>query len=122
MNNEEYFVEKECEIARLGIHIAGGCCGTTPEYIRKLSENSRASVGNAKENDEGIHRAIDKVNVAVKNFDSEIGELMEIVTSTIDNVKLSSDKSNNIQESMLKVAEIADKVQEVIDKTSEILS
>lgn len=90
--------------------------------IRKLSENSKASVGNAKENDEGIHRAIDKVNVAVKNFDSEIGELMEIVTSTIDNVKMSSDKSNNIQESMLKVAEIADKVQEVIDKTSEILS
>lgn len=37
MNNEEYFVNKECEIAELGVHIVGGCCGTTPDYIRKLS-------------------------------------------------------------------------------------
>lgn len=37
MNNEEYFVNKECEIAELGVHIVGGCCGTTPEYIRRLS-------------------------------------------------------------------------------------
>lgn len=38
MENEEYFVSKECEIAALGVHIAGGCCGTTPEYIRRLGE------------------------------------------------------------------------------------
>ncbi|MDE6232002.1 MAG: methylenetetrahydrofolate reductase, partial [Lachnospiraceae bacterium] len=37
MNNEEYFVNKECEIAELGADIVGGCCGTTPEYIRRLS-------------------------------------------------------------------------------------
>lgn len=90
--------------------------------IRKLSENSKASVGNAKENDEGIQRAIDKVNVVVQNFNSEISELMGIVDETIANVKLSSDNSNNIQESMLRVSEIADRVQEVIDKTSAILS
>lgn len=92
------------------------------ENIRKLSESSRKSVGNAKENEEEIHQVIDKVNLAVKNFDSEIGKLMEIVTETIGNVKLSSDKSNEIQDSMKKVAEIAKKVQEVIDRTSLILS
>lgn len=37
-NNASYFVEKMEQIAGLGIDIVGGCCGTTPEYIRILSE------------------------------------------------------------------------------------
>lgn len=90
--------------------------------IRKLSENSRVSVGSAKENDEGIQQAIEKVNIVVENFNDEISRLMEVVNSTIENVNQSSDKSNMIQESMQKVSQIADKVQEVIDKTSAILS
>ena len=35
--NEDYFSEKMAEISRLGVNIIGGCCGTTPEYIRKLA-------------------------------------------------------------------------------------
>ena len=38
MDNAEYFVGNMEEIAELGIDILGGCCGTTPEYIQKLSE------------------------------------------------------------------------------------
>ena len=30
------FSEKMQEIADLGVNIIGGCCGTTPEYIRRL--------------------------------------------------------------------------------------
>lgn len=37
-NNASYFVDKMEQIAGLGIDIVGGCCGTTPEYIRILSE------------------------------------------------------------------------------------
>lgn len=37
-DNEAYFVKMGCEIAQLGIDIQGGCCGTTPDYIRSLSE------------------------------------------------------------------------------------
>lgn len=37
-NNAAYFVEKMKLIAGLGIDIAGGCCGTTPEYIGQLSQ------------------------------------------------------------------------------------
>lgn len=33
LDNHQYFAEKLSEIAALGIHIAGGCCGTTPKYI-----------------------------------------------------------------------------------------
>ena len=34
--NMDYFSEKMQEIADLGVNIIGGCCGTTPEYIRRL--------------------------------------------------------------------------------------
>lgn len=34
--NEQYFVKKSVEIAALGVDIIGGCCGTTPGYIRDL--------------------------------------------------------------------------------------
>lgn len=37
INNAEYFVNKELEIAGLGVNMLGGCCGTTPEHIRMLS-------------------------------------------------------------------------------------
>lgn len=41
MENEEYFVDKVCEIIRTGVDIIGGCCGTTPDYIRKLNEKMK---------------------------------------------------------------------------------
>lgn len=36
--NERYFVEKSVDIAALGADIIGGCCGTTPGYIRDLAQ------------------------------------------------------------------------------------
>lgn len=36
--NEQYFVKKSVEIAAMGVDIIGGCCGTTPGYIRDLTE------------------------------------------------------------------------------------
>lgn len=35
---KNYFVEQMAQIDALGAHVLGGCCGTTPEYIRKLAE------------------------------------------------------------------------------------
>jgi homocysteine S-methyltransferase len=37
MDNASYFAENMRLIAELGVDILGGCCGTTPEYIRDLS-------------------------------------------------------------------------------------
>lgn len=37
---EEFSDEME-RIARLGVHVLGGCCGTTPEYIRQTVEKTR---------------------------------------------------------------------------------
>lgn len=36
--NMDYFAEKVSDIAADGADIVGGCCGTTPEYIRKIKE------------------------------------------------------------------------------------
>lgn len=36
--NVDYFVTKISDIAADGADIVGGCCGTTPEYIRKMKE------------------------------------------------------------------------------------
>ena len=38
LDNEEYFVEKGCDIAGLSVDMLGGCCGTTPSYIAKLAK------------------------------------------------------------------------------------
>ncbi len=38
MDNARYFAENMKLIADLGIDLLGGCCGTTPEYIRALSQ------------------------------------------------------------------------------------
>ena len=35
-DNRRYFVEKEKELAALGMDIVGGCCGTNPLYIQNL--------------------------------------------------------------------------------------
>lgn len=36
--NREYFAEKLEELTAIGIDFVGGCCGTTPEYIRQAYE------------------------------------------------------------------------------------
>lgn len=36
--NIDYFASKVSDIAADGVDIVGGCCGTTPEYIRKIRE------------------------------------------------------------------------------------
>ncbi|MDD4775780.1 MAG: bifunctional homocysteine S-methyltransferase/methylenetetrahydrofolate reductase, partial [Syntrophomonas sp.] len=36
-NTKEYFASQMLEIARQGVTILGGCCGTTPDYIREMA-------------------------------------------------------------------------------------
>ena len=37
----EKFAESVCRMLKEGVRIAGGCCGTTPEYIRALTSSSK---------------------------------------------------------------------------------
>ena len=36
--DEIFFADSIKEIKKLGVEIVGGCCGTTPEYIKKIKE------------------------------------------------------------------------------------
>ena len=48
-DNVGYFCENMMEIASMGINILGGCCGTTPQYIRELQKQLQLHFG-ANEN------------------------------------------------------------------------
>ena len=48
-NNIDYYVEKLCEMVELGADFVGGCCGTTPEYIKRIKEKL-----NTQTKDKGI--------------------------------------------------------------------
>lgn len=39
--NTKYFEENISLIRELGVHIVGGCCGTTPAYIKTMSESKK---------------------------------------------------------------------------------
>ena len=41
-NSEEYFSSQMLEMAKLGVKILGGCCGTTPAVIQKTAEAIRS--------------------------------------------------------------------------------
>lgn len=108
------------EAARAGE--AGKGFAVVATNIRDLSDNSKASVGSAKENEEEIHRAIADINVVIEKFDSTVGELLTAVAQAITDAEKTLENSGHIQNSMEKVSQIADKVQEVIHETNRILN
>lgn len=61
-NNIRYFTENMSRIKQLGVSIIGGCCGTTPEYIKALSEACSDNQG-SKEQEQVIvrHREIPSI-------------------------------------------------------------
>lgn len=38
MENKDYFTDKLEKLADMGVDVIGGCCGTTPEYTKKLAD------------------------------------------------------------------------------------
>lgn len=48
-DNDRYFAKKTADIAGMGVHIIGGCCGTTPKYIAQLVSVLTESVTAAPE-------------------------------------------------------------------------
>ncbi len=64
----EEFARVMSEIADLGIHAMGGCCGTTPDYIRKLREMLSGSSANAGEARKPFIPPVQKVLTVVSSY------------------------------------------------------
>lgn len=79
-NHPDYFADKEAGLCdRYGLDIVGGCCGTTPEYIRMLAE--RLDIGQkeyAKENKGKEERPADIINHAFFRNRTESRKLIAV--------------------------------------------
>ena len=90
--------------------------------IRELSDNSKASVADAKVNDESIKDAIGEITDVIQKFNNTIAELLQSVQTAIVDVEKTSENGRLIQESMDLVSVMAEKVEGVIKETNSILS
>lgn len=107
------------EAARAGE--AGRGFAVVASNIRELSNNSKSSVGSARENDEEIRTAIDNVNQAIKSFDATINSLITATGDAIQGVKLTSDNSQRIRKSMEELEQLAKEVEDMIVETNKVL-
>lgn len=107
------------EAARAGE--AGRGFAVVASNIRELSNNSKSSVGSARDNDEEIRTAIDNVNQAIKSFDATINSLITATGDAIQGVKLTSDNSQRIRKSMEELEQLAKEVEDMIVETNKVL-
>ena len=107
------------EAARAGE--AGRGFAVVASNIRELSNNSKASVGSARENDGEIRTAIDNVNQAIQSFDATINSLITAADGAIHGVKLTSDNSQSIRKSMEELEQLAKDVEDMIVETNKVL-
>jgi len=107
------------EAARAGE--AGRGFAVVASSIRELSDNSKTSVGSAKENDDEIRNAIENVNLAIDNFDATVKELITVTDGAIEGVKTTSDNSQSIRKSMEELEQLAKDVEDMIIETNKVL-
>ena len=107
------------EAARAGE--AGRGFAVVASNIRELSDNSKASVGNARESDGEVKNAIENVNQIIHNFDDTVQNLITATGGAIEGVKSTSDNSSSIKNSMEELAQLAKDVEVMIVETNKIL-
>ena len=56
-NNMDYYAEKLLSIAALGVSVIGGCCGTTPEHIKRVISGELPEVVASSEVQESFGKA-----------------------------------------------------------------
>lgn len=107
------------EAARAGE--AGRGFAVVASSIRELSDNSKTSVGSARENDEEIKNAIENVNLVIQNFDTTVKNLITVTDGAIEGVKTTSNNSESIRKSMEELEQLAKDVEEMIVETNKVL-
>ena len=107
------------EAARAGE--AGRGFAVVASNIRELSDNSKSSVGNAKENDGEIKNAIENVNHVILNFDDTVKKLVTVTSGAIEGVQATSSNSQSIKKSMEDLGQLAKEVEDMIIETNKVL-
>lgn len=107
------------EAARAGE--AGRGFAVVASNIRELSDNSKASVGNARESDGEVKGAIENVNQIIADFDETVQNLLSVTDDAIAGVKSTSENSRSIKMSMEELAQLAKDVENMIAETNQIL-
>ncbi|MDE7283569.1 MAG: 4Fe-4S binding protein [Lachnospiraceae bacterium] len=107
------------EAARAGE--AGRGFAVVASNIRELSDNSKSSVGNAKENDGEIRNAIENINQVILNFDDTVKKLIPVTNGAIEGVQATSSNSQRIRKSMEDLEQLAKDVEDMIVETNKIL-
>lgn len=89
--NSEYFAENLVKISELGLNILGGCCGTTPAYIRKVSQridyqNNRKLIGKDISEPSGTNKSetTQEVAVSVNKFYQLMESGKKVITVELD--------------------------------------
>ncbi len=64
VSTPEYFGVYARRMYKLGVHLVGGCCGTTPEHVRRIAASARM-VGASDDHDEARERADSATAISV---------------------------------------------------------
>lgn len=88
MRNENYFRKNMEEIAAHGVSIIGACCGSSPEYIKELSENILPLSVCSKDRGEGKKESIDfrenKESANENNFLMQLLKHKKVIAVELD--------------------------------------
>ncbi|TCK98446.1 homocysteine S-methyltransferase [Natranaerovirga hydrolytica] len=72
MDNTDYFVDTMIDLAKLGVKVIGGCCGTTPMHIQKLNEAlkdfSMETIRRPRKVEAAVSTKAKKINALEKKF------------------------------------------------------
>jgi len=72
-SSPEYYAHFAQEAAALGVRILGGCCGTTPEHIRAMSEAVKKLSPHAAPRVVSVKSAIDEAPLSIAKREPESG-------------------------------------------------
>lgn len=72
-NNPSYFTKKVIQLKEFGVSILGGCCGTSPSYIKKLS----SSIDNNKRSKDSILNNLKDTSLKMQIKNNKLKEKLD---------------------------------------------
>lgn len=84
VNNPDYFSQKMEKVKAAGVKILGGCCGTTPAHIKKLSERLNAEIPAAVTDIGTEEKALFERNVNTNSFKEKLKRNEFVVAVELD--------------------------------------